>query len=311
MGDYKFKRVDESCYKDLVYLYESAFKQRTSIGYYQNKFKTDYLGVKHVGYLAYDENDRPAAFYGVFPYMMEYKGKQYLAAQSGDTMTHPDHGGKGLFTRLGKMTYEIAKSEGIQFVFGFPNSNSYHGFVSKLNWAHNENMNNYNMTVATIPFAAIAKKIPFLSPVYRLYTYLVLMFFKVEKSFIENSAINFIYGGVHRSEEFHRYKSFYNNHLASLGDRIAWIKVDGSLLIGDIELKEPNNIDALERSIKLLSFWLGCNKVIFAVGKGTAWDILLKTRLKPEEGAYVGYVDLQSGLPLENLKFVLADMDIF
>lgn len=53
--EYRYKRVDESCYNDLVRLFESAFKHVTTVAYYQNKFNTDYLGVKHLGYLAYDE----------------------------------------------------------------------------------------------------------------------------------------------------------------------------------------------------------------------------------------------------------------
>jgi len=309
--EYRYKRVDESCCNDLVRLYESAFKQTTTVAYYQNKFNTDYLGVKHLGYLAYDEKNEPAAFYGVFPYMMEYKGKQYLAAQSGDTMTSPAHGGKGLFTTLAKMTYELAKQEGIQFIFGFPNENSYPGFVKRLNWTHKENMINYETSVLTFPCAAIAKKFSFLAPLHRAYTKLVLQFFKAEKSFINNSAVTFEHGGVYRSKEFFSYKSFYNNHLVSIGDRTAWIKVDGALLVGDVELKEANDVELIEKKLKRLAFWLGCNKIMFPVGKDTAWDILLKGKVNSKEGIYIGYLDLQSGLPLENFKFVLADFDTF
>ncbi len=311
MGEYRYKRVNETCYSDLVRLYESAFKQATTVAYYQNKFNTDYLGVKHLGFLAYDENNEPAAFYGVFPYMTEYKGKQYLAAQSGDTMTHPQHGGKGLFTTLAKMTYELAKQEGIQFIFGFPNKNSYHGFTKKLDWIHTENMVNYETSVLTFPCAAIAKKFSFLAPLHRAYAKLVLQFFKAEKKLLDNSAVSVDCGGVYRSKEFFDYKSFYNNHLVAIGDRTAWIKVDGALLVGDIELKEVNNIDVVESKLKQLAFWLGCNRIIFAAGKNTAWDVLLKGKIKSAEGIYIGYLDLQSGLPLENFKFVMADMDTF
>lgn len=243
--------------------------------------------------------------------MMEYKGKQCLAAQSGDTMTHPAHGGKGLFTTLAKMTYELAKQEGIQFIFGFPNENSYPGFVKRLNWTHKENMINYETSVLTFPCAAIAKKFSFLAPLHRAFTKLVLQFFKAEKSFISNSAISFEHGGVYRSKEFFNYKSFYNNYLVSIGDRTAWIKVDGTLLVGDIELSEVNNVELIEKKLKRLAFWLGCNKIMFPVGKDTAWDILLKGKMKSVEGIYIGYLDLQSGLPLENFKFVLADFDTF
>src|SRR5580704_10949455 len=116
MAEYTFKRVDESLYPDLEKLHVATFKENPIKNYYKNKMDTSYLGVKHFGFLAYTEQSEPAAFYGVYPYMMEYQGKLYLAAESGDTMTHPDHGGKGLFTLLAKMTYEQAKSEGIQFI---------------------------------------------------------------------------------------------------------------------------------------------------------------------------------------------------
>jgi hypothetical protein len=310
-ANYSYKRVDESCYQHLVDIYEAAFKQPTSVHYYKNKFDTGYLGVKHLGFLAYDENNQPAAFYGVFPYMMEYQGQKYLAAQSGDTMTHPAHTGKGLFTTLGKITYELAIKEGIGFIFGFPNENSYPGFTRKLNWIHKENMNNYEFDVLTLPFAALTKKIRFLSGFYAAYQCLILSFFKPRKPIIQNSAIGLNKAGVHRSDAFFKYKSFYGNYVIGIEDRDFWIKVDGALLVGDIEIKETNTGEEVIKQMKRLAFWLGCTKVIFAVGKETAWDVLLKQSATCKEGAYVGYLDLQSGLPLGDFKFVMADMDIF
>ena len=312
MAEYKFKRVVESCYKDLVFLYQSAFKQVTTVDYYQHKFNTAYLGVKHLGFLAYDEKDEPAAVYGVFPYMMELGGKQYLAAQSGDTMTSPAHGGKGLFTTLARMTYELAKQEGIQFIFGFPNANSYPGFVKKLNWTHKENMTNWETSVFTFPCAAIAKKFPVLAPLHKAYTKLVFSFFKTDTTFIRNSSLAFGYGGVHRSAEYFSYKSFYNNHVVGIGKRAAWVKVDGALLVGDIELNpNGNGVGQIKADLKRLAFWLGCNKIIIPVGKDTMWDTLLRGWFTPAEGIYIGYVDLQSGLPLDKFKFVFADFDTF
>lgn len=311
MVDYRFERVDESRYVDLMYIMKASFGVDHGLEYYRHKFDTGYLGVKHLGYLAYDTNNQPAAFYGVFPYQMEYKGKKYLAAQSGDTMTHPAHGGKGLFTTLAKMTYNLASKEGVQFIFGFPNKNSYPGFVRKLNWTHNENMINYEAQVFTLPCAAIAKKIALLQPLYRLYTGLVFSLHKSRLKTIASSAINFEYGSVARTEEYMRYKAFNHNHIVSIADNNTWLKVDGALLVGDIIVPDKNQTDKLISGLKKLAFWLGCNKILFAVGKDTAWDILLKGKLKSSEGIYIGYVDLQSGLPLDKFKFVMADMDTF
>lgn len=311
MADYRFERVDETRYGDLLYIMKASFGVGHGLEYYRHKFDTGYLGVKHLGYLAYDTNNQPAAFYGVFPYMMEYKGKNYLAAQSGDTMTHPAHGGKGLFTTLAKMTYELARKEGIQFIFGFPNENSYPGFVRKLNWTHNENMINYEAKIFTFPCAAIAKKIALLQPLHRLYTRLVFGLYKGTLKTMASSAINFEYGSVARTEQYMCYKAFNHNHIVSIAGNNAWLKVDGALLVGDINISDKNQTDKLISGLKTLAFWLGCNKIVFAVGRDTTWDILLKGKLTSTEGIYIGYLDLQSGLPLDKFKFVMADMDTF
>ena len=311
MSEYKFKRVNESCYLDLENLHRSTFKENPLADYYHKKMDTAYLCVKHLGYLAYSEDNKHAAFYGVYPCMMEYKGKQYLAAQSGDTMTDPAHGGKGLFTTLAKMTYELAKAEGIEFIFGFPNKNSYPGFIKKLDWQFKENMRDYQLRVETLPLAAVAKKISFLAPFYTTYVKLVLGFYRSGKQFQPNSAINLTYGGVHRSKDFFAYKSFYKNYLIEISERTAWIKVDGGLLIGDIEQTTDNDADKLIRQIKRLAAILGCTKIFFSVGKDTYWDILLKDRLPCQENTYIGFLDLTSGLPLENFKYMMADYDTF
>jgi hypothetical protein len=310
MSNYTFKRVSENEYADLVYLFEDAFKQSIDIDYYRHKNATDYLGVKHLGYAAYAEDGSPAAFYGVYPYMMEYKGKKVLAAQSGDTMTHSKHTGKGLFTTLAKMTYELAKKEGIQFIFGFPNENSYPGFVKKLSWINKENMNNYLFRVSTLPLSGAAKKFPFLMPLYKWYAVMVLSSKKSGAAFFNNS-IGSDFGTVEHSPAFFKYKMFYDNHLVKLSDRSAWIKIDGTLLIGDIEIKESNNAAQVLSDVKRLAFWLGCSKIIFSVGKQTYWDKQFAAIQQPYDAVYIGYLDLQSNLPLEDFKYVQADFDTF
>ena len=308
---YTFKRVEEGCYKDLVFLYESAFKQSTSLAYYQNKFNTNYLGVKHLGYLAYDEKNKPAAFYGVFPYMMEYKGEKILGAQSGDTMTHPDHKGKGLFTALGKMTNELAKREGIKFMFGLPNKFSYHGLVKSLQWTHVDDMNNYRFKVFTLPLSAVAKKFSFLLPLYNRYVQFVLRKRKAGASFFKSSVITKEFGGVLRDDAFYNYKNFYNNHLIRIENRNAWIKIDGSLFIGDIEFKDDTDVNKLIGEIKKLACCLGCTDVLFPVTGNTNWDLILKPVAKQEKGLALCLLNLQSELPMNKFKFTAADFDTF
>lgn len=311
MEGYHFKRIDESLYGDLCFLVKEAFGVKKNTVFFQHKMDTSYTGVKHLGYVAYSASGQPAAFYGVYPQWMEYEGKRYLAAQSGDTMTHPAHGGKGLFTTLARMTYDLAKQEGIQFVFGFPNKNSYPGFVKKLNWTHRENMIDYTISVSAVPLAAAVKKLPLLQSVYDAYAAFIFSFFKGDKSNFPNSVTEAGAGFALRSNEYLQYKAFHNNHVADMGVTTAWVKVDGALLVGDIEWKESNNVEVTFKQLKKLAFWLGCNKIIFPVSPGCKWDKQLHGKFSSKEGIYIGYLDLQSGLPLEKFKYVLADFDTF
>lgn len=310
-ADYTYHRVDESRYDDLLYLYERAFGTSTTISYYRNKFDTGYLGITHLGYLAYDSKGKPAAFYGVYPYPTEYGGKLYIAAQSGDTMTHPAHGGKGLFTTLAKLTYTLAKAEGVQFIFGFPNKNSLPGFVKRLSWTQQPNIKNYLFKVKTLPLAALAKRINFLMPVYTWYVQLIARHYGDNTTIFPSSSLEQEIGSVRRSQAYYKYKMFYRNYLVNLNGTQVWIKVDGSLLVGDIDRNSSKQITETINRIKKIALLLGCTKIIFGVAEGSHWDLALEGSTRVEEGIFVGYLDLQSGLPLDRFKYMMADMDTF
>lgn len=80
------------------------------------------------------EIDKVAAVYAVSPVHFQIGGSKMLACQSLDTMTDVDYRGKGLFVKLAKDVYEKATEDGLKLVYGFPNGNSIHGFVKKLEW---------------------------------------------------------------------------------------------------------------------------------------------------------------------------------
>lgn len=307
---YKYVRVDETCYNDLIVIFKAAFNQVVDVEYYKAKFNTNYLGCKHLGYLAYSGSGEPAAFYGVFPYPVNYYGKIILAAQSGDTMTHPNHTGKGLFTTLAKMTYDLCKKEGVAFVFGFPNQNSYPGFVKKLDWVHKEDMVLYEQKVLTLPLAAVAKKYPTLKNFYRLYKLFVLRSFFRKGSFFQNNTTKGKGVFIEHDEPFFNYKLFYDSHLISYQRLTLWLKVDGGLLIGDID-KNTNSISHNIQAVKRVAMVLGCTKIFFCVSPNTEMDKQLSTCLIAKKGSPIGYIDLGSGLDISLLKFCFADFDTF
>ena len=73
-----------------------------------------------------------AAHYVTIPLRAMVFGKEERGLLSLNTATHPEHQGKGLFTKLAKATYERAAAEGFSFVVGVANLNSTHGFTKKL-----------------------------------------------------------------------------------------------------------------------------------------------------------------------------------
>jgi GNAT superfamily N-acetyltransferase len=74
--------------------------------------------------------------YALMPTQLSLGGEIVLGAQSVDTMTHPEYRNQGMFAELAGSCMELAASRGIRVLYGFPNQNSYPGFVQKLNWDH-------------------------------------------------------------------------------------------------------------------------------------------------------------------------------
>jgi hypothetical protein len=310
MPNYEYKRISLDLLADIQYLYKHIFNQSFPISFFEKKYNTDAFGLSYVGYIAYADDGTPAAYYGVFPCNVMLNDKKYLAAQSGDTMTHPAHRGQGLFISLAKQTFQLAKDNDVKFIFGFPNENSYPGFVKKLEWQHNENLNSYHIKVATLPFSAISKKVKVLAPIYKTYIRFVLLFFRTNKTSFNNSCIKNEYGGVVHNDIFWGYKKYFKNYLVKNKTTTAWIGIDGDLKVGDMEINDiyANPIPF----IKQIAFFLGCNKIVFNVSPDTYWDNILKDKYDCKEGLPIGYLDLEkSNIDISKFKFVGSDFDTF
>mgnify|MGYP003593035390 CR=1 FL=1 len=133
---YNVERISEKNFDSFIEIFEATFSKKADRAYFQNKFNTAYTSSSYVGFIAFEDvTHAPAAFYGVYPTQVMQHGKLVLAAQSGDTATHPNHRKKGLFNILHDHTMELCKQENIAFVFGFPNAQSYPGFL-KFGWTH-------------------------------------------------------------------------------------------------------------------------------------------------------------------------------
>jgi hypothetical protein len=312
MNEYRFERITEKHYKDLRYISNSAFNIKPPLSYYFSKNKTSPFGEPCLGYIAYHvATNEPAAFYGVYAYPFIYKGERYFIVQSGDTMTHKKHTGKGLFIRLAKMTYDLAREKGAYMVFGFPNSNSYPGFVKKLDWTHRDNMSVYNLKVRTLPLLKLAKKFPVFNLLYRLYLKLVHLFFKANKEVFPNSVIQEDVGGIEHSHAFFQYKKFSGNFVICINNTHVWLKPDGFLFIGDIERKENPDVMKIIKGIKLYAFLIGADVIRMGFSPNSFWNKKFKTYFESEEGLAFGYLLFKKEFPIEHFEYSMADLDTF
>jgi len=72
--------------------------------------------------------------YAVQPVNLNMMGRELKAAQSVDTMVDPQFRMLGIFESSAKKCYEKLRRDGYSLVYGFPNRNSFPGFVRKLGW---------------------------------------------------------------------------------------------------------------------------------------------------------------------------------
>ncbi|HEY3402085.1 MAG TPA: GNAT family N-acetyltransferase [Ohtaekwangia sp.] len=311
MEEYSIERISREKLADLISIYRAAFGRVITEEELEKKYDTAFLGQSYVGYIAYATATRePAAYYGVFPMQVMLEGQYHLIAQSGDTMTHPRHQGKGLFTRLAKETYALCREVGITAVFGFPSESSYPGFVKKLDWKHPENIQTYTLWVYTLPLSALLK-IRSLAFLYTWWVKFVLLFYKRGKLF-QSSVARYQSQYIYRSEAFWAYKlrNTTNQCICIAGKNV--ILKNGIMLgIGDIDGSGADNFDSVLKGIKRLAFFLGNPRISFYVSPTVPLDTYLKKKFKVRQGLAVGYLNFSEAVDLAPLKYTYFDFDTF
>lgn len=297
--------------KDLTYLYKNVFGNVVTQDIINKKFNTTYLGKSHFGHLAYD-NDQPIAFHGAIPVLMEYNGKQEIAAQYGDAMTLPNYTGNGLFTILGKHTDQQLIDAEIRFVWGFPNQNSEYGYLNKLDWQYKERMLGFKLKTANLPMEKILKKNNLTKGLYNNYINKIFEKFKVNINPKGSVFINKSVVSTARNANYYNYKAFADNFTIELDNVLFWIKIKNGLLIGDIEISNESDFDNALKQLKTIAAKSGIGEITFQASPGTQIADLMASRADEQfESWVVGYKNFNSDFPLEQLKLTFGDLDTF
>lgn len=311
MSEYVFERLSSKNLNDLLFLYKHAFNEIETLDFLKKKYNTAFTGIEYVGFLAYHATTKePAAYYGVFPSKLTYQGKELIAAQSGDTMTHPNHRGKGLFITLAKMSYDLAKTLGVEFIYGFPNDNSYPGFVKKLDWKHYSNINHYKIKASSIPLDKVSKKFKWFKPIYQL----LLPKEEIEtgKQFA-NSIIsqNSAFGGVKHDSDFYSYKSYYPSFIIEVKGVKCWVKIDGRLWLGDMEYCDETKFNEVLDGLISYAKKKCCASVQFSFFENSLYDQYISKRFSKHSSIAVGCLNLSGKFDAEKIAYQAGDFDTY
>ncbi len=314
---YIIERISEKNFNAFLEIFEASFGKPADKKIFQNKFNTSYTGTSNLGFIAFDEiTHAPAAFYGVFPTLVMHQGKVIRAAQSGDTATHPDHRKKGLFNLLHTHTIDLCKSENICFVYGFPNENSYPGFL-KFGWSHTQNsINSYWLNRISLP-KKIFRKLA--ASKFDLRKLQILESIEVDKiRFNKIDISNSLVTGagntyIERNPNYLNYKTNLGSKVIELNSGFAWITYrDNELRVGDLF---GMNLEKLLDEISELC--LDCGFDLLSI-KSSHQDLFKKFEIKypvykKEVGIPLIIKKVLSGFELndENLAYTGGDYDTF
>jgi hypothetical protein len=308
--EYRIERLDFDKLKDLEALKTVVYGHTPPKNYFQKKYDTAYTGKSYIGYVAYNIENIPVAYYGVMPCFIQYNNQIILSAQSGDTMTHPLFRYKGMFVELSKITFDLCKTEGIQFIFGFPNQNSYHGLVHRLGWIMTEQSESFIIPVNTLPLGSLSERFGKIRSYHKEYAKFILKKYLLPQHGLPNSSVAEGFGGVYRNEKYLHYKTYSNTQVIKIGSARVWFKIAGNFIIGDIELG-GFNFDELINRLKKISKRLGLSKIFFQTSPGTRLHSLFAKRFESSPSFPVLFKNLGTGIPLNEIKFTFADIDIF
>jgi hypothetical protein len=300
--EYSVVRLNGKNIVDLEKLYAAVYKKNAPGNYFAKKYDTVFTGVQHIGYLAYKEAI-PIAFYGVIPCFIQYENNVILAAQSADTMTHPEHRYKNLFFDLSNMCFELCKQNGIFLIYGFPNQNSYHGAI-KLGWQMSEIMDCFTMHVHLNMFEKALSKID------KKRRFKVLKKYSTNEIGLKNSVIRDGFSGVLRDKNFLKYKTYSNTNVLQIANSKVWISAKNSLSLGDIETDE-NNFDGMIEAIKNLAKKLGISTIYFHACKETLLHKMFSKKFESIQSFPVLFQNFNDSIDIKKIKFTFADIDIF
>jgi hypothetical protein len=308
-AEYRFERLSDRHWPTLAKLFRSVFGFRAPVDYFRKKYDTRYSGANQVCALALCGGEA-VAFHGCLPFLFSFSEKKYLAAQTCDYLTLPEHRGKGLNKQLGNLSYELMRGAGVGFLFTF-NSDVTFAVHRGLGWYDVESLHRYHFATGVPPISKIARRLRALDPAYRSWVRRAFRPFALSESWFPNPLAAEGWLCAEYTPEYFAYKTFTPNHLLDIQGVPVWVKVDGVLQVGAIGACPPDKIPAVVSELRRLGRTVGAGEVLFQTSPHTGLDAALQRMRAPLPSWRMGFFDLGSGVPAERVKLNFAELDTY
>ncbi len=143
--DYNIIEFQKKYLRNVMKLYEESYKRSKPANYFRYRLSKNPYGKPIIFLMKFKE--KIVGFYAVHPIVLQIKNRNILGGYSFLTMTHPEHTGKGIFTKLAIRTYQEAKKRNYNFIMGFANQNSFLGFIKKLGFIELKPINSVKVSI--------------------------------------------------------------------------------------------------------------------------------------------------------------------
>ncbi len=295
---YSVRRISRKDIPGLEVLFNQVYKRPVSKGYFEKKLGASHAGLEYAGFIAADPDGEIVASLCMVPCSILINGKRTRSAQLTDGMTLSSLRRAGLFGQLASSILELAISQGIELLFGFPNQDAFPALL-KNDWVWKEDIDRF--------------EIPVKRSIIWYYSRLTggsgARFRKSAGSI--HSILRDGFDGLDRNEKYIDYKLSLGNYgLIESAAGKAWIKTGSAIYIGDMEV-EDEGFDALMKLITKAAVKNAAGRIHFQCSRGSRLHHLFGKRYRAIPSFPVVIKKVNPDLNTDRIKFTYADIDIF
>jgi GNAT superfamily N-acetyltransferase len=135
--NWQLESFSEADTEELVELCQAQAGKAAAVSseYIRWQHRANPAGLAQVGLAKEKGSTRIIGVLWLMPMLFQLNGQVVLGSQSMYALVHPDFRRQGIFSALVNFCDEAGRQQGYRFSYGFPNPNSFPGFVNHLRWS--------------------------------------------------------------------------------------------------------------------------------------------------------------------------------